>query len=310
MNERPPSRHARTVAVSALVAGFVMLLLAIVLALGGDGGGGSRQARGDTATARTQRPPVPTTAAPAAPAQAAEPGVPATAPGAHKGPAETVPVLVYDVVNQPRPDTADPSTWVPPSEFAAQMAHLADNGYHAVTMRQVWAAWKEGGLLPSRPIVISFDTGYHSVYSNALPAMRERRFVGTLLLAPDQMEADFPASEVKALIDSGWELGAQPVGQGDITSATDEQLNAAIGGARRRLQKEFGRRVEFFSYPAGKSDQRVVGAVQAAGFTGALTLDRGLAAPNDPAYQLKRIPVRNGDGAQGLAAKLKSAGVK
>jgi hypothetical protein len=54
----------------------------------------------------------------------------------------------------------------------------------------------------------------------------------------------------------------------------------------------------------------VSSAVQSAGFLGAVTLQEGLASPQDPPYELKRIPIRNGDGADGLTRKLQSAGVK
>jgi peptidoglycan/xylan/chitin deacetylase (PgdA/CDA1 family) len=307
MSDRPPSRHARTVAVAALVTGFVMFVLAVVLAMSSDDGGRPSSPRAATTSTTAKRPSAPRPAAPAGPA---EPGVPANAPGAHQAASESVPILAYDVINQPRPSVSDPSIWVPPNEFTAQMTYLADQGFHAVTLRQVWAAWKEQGVLPSKPIVITFDTGYHSVYSNAFPVLREHSFPATLFLDPAQTQADFPDSEVKELIQAGWELGAQPSGQGDILSATDEQLAQAIGGARRELQRQFGRRVEFASYPAGKFDQRVSSAVQSAGFLGAVTLQEGLASPQDPPYELKRIPVRNGDGADGLTRKLQAAGVQ
>ncbi len=289
MSDPSPSRHARTVAVSALVTGFVLFVVAIVTAVsgGGDGNGDRRVGATTATTERAERRP-----ARRRPALPAQPSVPANAPGAHKAPDEAVAVLVYDVINEPRADTADPSIWVPPDEFEAQMTHLADNGYHAVTMRQVWAAWKEGGVLPSKPIVISFDTGYHSVYANALPVMRERQFPGTLFLDPAQTEADFPVSEVKGLIGAGWELGAQPSDDGDVP------------GARRRLQREFGRRVEFMSYPGGRFDPTAATAAESAGFLGALTLEEGLASPDEPPFELDRIPIRNGDGAEGLARKL------
>jgi peptidoglycan/xylan/chitin deacetylase (PgdA/CDA1 family) len=306
MSDRPPSRHARTVAVAALVTAFVMFLLAVVLAMS-SGDGGRSPSRAATTSTTAKRPAAPKPAAPAGPA---EPGVPANAPGAHQAASESVPILAYDVINRPKSGVADPSIWVPADEFTAQMTYLADQGFHPVTLRQVWAAWKEQGVLPSKPIVITFDTGYHSVYANAFPVLRERSFPATLFLDPAQTQADFPATEVKELIQAGWELGAQPSGQGDILSATDEQLAQAVGGARRELQRQLGRRVEFLSYPAGKFDQRVSSAVQSAGFLGAVTLQEGLASPQDPPYELKRIPIRNGDGADGLTQKLKSAGVQ
>jgi peptidoglycan/xylan/chitin deacetylase (PgdA/CDA1 family) len=291
---RPPTeeeiRRRRIVAFAALGAAFVMLLLAVVLAVAGSGGddGGGGTAKSETTPARPKRP----KPRPAAPGFTA---VPASAPGAHKAPNEAVPVLVYDVIKEPQPDTANPEDWVPPSEFAEQMDYLSQQGFHPVTLRQVWAAWKEQGLLPSKPIVISFDTGYHSVLANALPILRGHDWMGTLFLQASQTEA-------------GWELDAHGQTGADPTGLSDEELDAEVAGARRSLQQEFSAKVEFFSYPQGRFDDRVAQAVEAAGFLGAATLEEGLATPDEP-YKLKRIKVDNGDGESGLADKLESAGL-
>ena len=66
-----------------------------------------------------------------------------------------------------------PGLYVEPSEFAAQMRALASAGYHAITQDQMWAYWKRGvALPPGKPIVVSFDNGYQSQYTNALPVLR------------------------------------------------------------------------------------------------------------------------------------------
>jgi peptidoglycan/xylan/chitin deacetylase (PgdA/CDA1 family) len=304
---RPPTeeeiRRRRMFAFGALGAGFLMFLLAVVLAVAGSGGdnGGSQLAKPEK-TATTPKRPKPKPSAPAFTP------VPASAPGAHKAPDDAVPILVYNVIREPQPDTASPEDWVPPSEFADQMDYLADQGFHPVTLRQVWAAWKEGGLLPSKPIVISFDTGYHSVLANALPVLRGHEWPGTLFLQASQTEADFPADQVQALLRAGWELDSHGQTGAELTGLSDEELDAEVVGARRALQREFTAKVDFFSYPQGSFDERVAQAVEAAGFLGAATLDEGLATPDAP-YELKRIPIKNGDGEQGLADKLQSAGV-
>jgi peptidoglycan/xylan/chitin deacetylase (PgdA/CDA1 family) len=177
-----------------------------------------------------------------------------------------------------------------------------------VTLRQVWAAWKEGGLLPSHPIVISFDTGYHSVFAKALPLMRGYDWPGTLFLKAGQPASEFPDSEVKQLVAEGWELGTEGRSGEDPTGLSDDQLNADVTGARQTLQSTFGVKVEFFAYPQGSSDDRVRTAVKSAGYLGAVTLEPGLATQGDP-FQLNRIPVQNGDGVSGLAEKLQSTGL-
>lgn len=57
---------------------------------------------------------------------------------------------------------------VSPTEFAANLDYFK-RFYNVVSMSQVAA-----GQLPSRPLVITFDDGYYSVYEHATPALHER----------------------------------------------------------------------------------------------------------------------------------------
>jgi peptidoglycan/xylan/chitin deacetylase (PgdA/CDA1 family) len=305
---QPPTeeeiRQRRILAFSALGGAFVLFLLAVVLAVAGSGGDdGSGASASQTTPARPQRSkPKPKPTAPAFTP------VPANAPGAHKAPNEAVPMLVYNVIKEPEADTANPEDWVPPNELADQMDYLSAQGFHAVTLRQVYAAWREQGVLPAKPVVISFDVGYHSVLANALPILRGHEWVGTLFLQANQTAADFPPEQVKLLIAAGWELDSHGQTGADPSSLTDEELNVEVAGARRRLQQQFTARVDFYSYTQGGDDERVTQAIQAAGFLGAASREEGLARP-DERYQLKRIKLDNGDGETGLAEKLRSAGI-
>ncbi len=94
---------------------------------------------------------------------------------------ERVPILMYHVINPPPAGAPFPGLYVAASEFAAQMQALANAGYHAITQDQMWAYWKRGVMpLPAgqKPIVVSFDNGYQSQYSNALPVLRRLGWVG------------------------------------------------------------------------------------------------------------------------------------
>ena len=48
-----------------------------------------------------------------------------------------------------------------------------------MTMDQMRAYWLRGvALPPGRPIVLSFDNGYHSQYAQALPILRAQGWPG------------------------------------------------------------------------------------------------------------------------------------
>ncbi len=86
---------------------------------------------------------------------------------------------MYHVINPPPAGAKFPGLYVTPEEFAAQMHALAAAGFHAVTMDQMLANWTRGTPLPAgKPIVLSFDNGYQSQYTQALPVLRRLGWVG------------------------------------------------------------------------------------------------------------------------------------
>jgi peptidoglycan/xylan/chitin deacetylase (PgdA/CDA1 family) len=229
-------------------------------------------------------------------------------PGAHRAPHEAVPILMYHLVNTPPPGTELPELWVSRDDFAAQMDWLAQRGYHAATLQQVWDAWHHNGLLPSQPIVISLDDGYTSQLTNALPVLRSHGWKGVLNLQVTQTRYDLKPDAIRTLIRAGWEIDAHTFTHPDLTTVGDDQLRHEVADSRTVLRRTYGVPVNFFCYPAGRFDARVIAALKAAGYQAATTTELGLASPAEPPFQLKRIRVNRSDGVQGLAKNLSSVG--
>jgi peptidoglycan/xylan/chitin deacetylase (PgdA/CDA1 family) len=55
---------------------------------------------------------------------------------------------------------------------------LADLGYHATTMPELFEAWHGGPPLREKPMVLSFDDGDGSHRHAALPILRDRGLRG------------------------------------------------------------------------------------------------------------------------------------
>jgi peptidoglycan/xylan/chitin deacetylase (PgdA/CDA1 family) len=216
-----------------------------------------------------------------------------------------VPILMYHVIGDPRPGAPFPQLFVSAADFAGQMRWLARHGYHPVTLRAVWNHWHRDAPLPKRPIVVSFDDGYRSVAHAALPPMRERGWPGVLNLTVKnlQVRGGLSARQVRRLIVAGWEIDAHSVTHPNLTALDDTQLTHEVAGSRRKLRSLFGVPVDFFCYPAGRYDARVIAAVHRAGFLGATTTREGLARPSEP-YELRRVRVSRGDGVAGFADEL------
>jgi peptidoglycan/xylan/chitin deacetylase (PgdA/CDA1 family) len=214
---------------------------------------------------------------------------------------------MYHVIAAPIQNVAYPDLYVPKSAFAAEIAWLAAHRYHAVTLRRVYDYWHGAATLPRRPVVLSFDDGYRSDYTNALPVLRAHRWPGVLNLKVKNLEQTWGLSpkRVRALVAAGWELDAHTITHPDLTTLDDDDLRREVAGSRQILRRRFDVPVDFFCYPSGRYDARVVAAVRAAGYLGATTTRYGLAAASEP-YTLKRVRVNGSDTIGGFAVKVRA----
>ena len=220
-----------------------------------------------------------------------------------------VPILMYHVISSPPPGAPYPDLYVPRADFAAEVAWLAAHGYRAVTLQQVFDSWRGARTLPSRPIVLSFDDGYLSDVTNALPVLRARHWPGVLNLEVANLRPVWGIRPpgVRKLLAAGWELDAHTLTHPDLTTLDADRLREEVAGSREAIRTRFHVPVNFFCYPAGRYNDAVIAAVQQAGYLGATTTRYGLARPSE-LYTLARVRVNGTDGARGLAAKLGALG--
>jgi peptidoglycan/xylan/chitin deacetylase (PgdA/CDA1 family) len=214
-----------------------------------------------------------------------------------------VPILEYHVLGPPPPEAPYPELFVERSDFRAQLGWLARHGYQAVTLEQVERAWYQGGRLPPKPVVLSFDDGYRPQFTFALPALRRHGWAGVLNLKAEG--SDLYHSDVETMIRAGWELAAHTIHHLDLTELSASQLREEVAGSRAILRREYGVPVRDFCYPAGRFDPTVVAAVEAGGYAGATTEVPGYASRGSP-YELDRFEILRSSGVAGLAAALRS----
>jgi peptidoglycan/xylan/chitin deacetylase (PgdA/CDA1 family) len=222
-----------------------------------------------------------------------------------------VPVLMYHEVRVPPPGAPNPGLFVSERTFDAQAAWLARRGYHGVTMAELRQAWAGRRVLPERPIVLTFDDGYASVYRNVVPVLKRMHWPGVLYMAlgntrnPDGVSR----AQVERMVHADrWELGSHTISHLDLTTLARAQLREETAGARDLIRRWFHLTPRDFCYPAGRFNATVVAAVKAAGYLGATTTMPGFASPKQGFYTLDRVRIDRGDGANGLATKLASRG--
>jgi peptidoglycan/xylan/chitin deacetylase (PgdA/CDA1 family) len=225
----------------------------------------------------------------------------------------TVPILAYHVISVPPPQGApSPAMYVPADEFSSQMAALKADGWHAVTLDQLESYWTRGVPLgPGKPIVISFDDGYASQYTNALPVLKRLGWVGVENLQLSGLppaEGGLSDAQVRGLIAAGWELDTEGISRNeDLITLDADHLRYEVATGRQMLRSRYQVPANWFSYPSGDYDATVVAAVRTAGFVGSTTVVPGWASPQQDRFRLPRLQVRAGTSPPDLLSQITSA---
>lgn len=294
-------RRRRWTVAGVLVA-VVVGLIAVVAVTGASHSDEPSAPTGSEAKRR----PAETTPAEREPARTPEPAAADAAP-----PGKPIPILMYHATEAAPAGAAFPDLWVSGETFAATVDLLAERGYHAITMRDAYDYWKGRRRVSRNPVVLTFDDGFRSHVTNALPALERHGWPGVLYLTVSALHT--PGADgigrggVRRLLRAGWELGSHTMTHPDLTTIGPEELDEEVAGARDWLKREFHQPVGSFCYPAGKNDDTVVAAVEAAGYVTATTVEPGLAGPGD-LLRLPRIRINAGESPETVLERIVDAG--
>ena len=147
---------------------------------------------------------------------------------------------MYHVIAAPPAHAPFPGLYVTPALFDAQMRALRRDGYAAVTLDELERAWRRGGSLPRKPIVISFDNGYRSQYTEALPMLRRLGWAAVENLQLSGLpprQGGLSHREVVSLVRAGWELDTQGYSHADLPLLSAAELRFQILTARTTIER-------------------------------------------------------------------------
>jgi peptidoglycan/xylan/chitin deacetylase (PgdA/CDA1 family) len=201
------------------------------------------------------------------------------------------PILLYHHISD---DGAGNRYFVSLDDFRAQMEALHDWGYTTITASDLAQVIINGGELPNRPVVITFDDGYADVYQNALPIMNEMGFVGEVYIYVDHVsyKGFINTEQIQELANKGWGIGNHSMTHADLT-LHHSSIDLEVQQSRLTLEEETGINVDTFAYPYGKVDDFVIETVRDYGYLAGMGL--GLNYEHTPytLYNLSRIEVQS-----------------
>ena len=187
-----------------------------------------------------------------------------------------VPVVMYHDILPKKEVFFD----VTPEELEADFELIKSEGLTPISLHQLVTHLRTGNPLPEKPILLTFDDGYGGHYEYVYPLLQKYGYPAVFSVYTKNMGIDTGRSHVT------WEqlktMAADPLvtisGHSkthpqDLTKMSDEELQQEIVESKNILERELGESIDYFTYPAGKHDDRVKELVKEAGYVAALAMD-------------------------------------
>lgn len=217
-----------------------------------------------------------------------------------------VPILMYHEVN----DTLENNLYLSVADFRSHLDYFSEAGITPITMEQLWDHWTNQAPLPEKPVVLTFDDGYRSMYTTVFPFLRELGWPGTFYCISDAVWSENFVLEdmIGEMAADGMEIGSHTKSHVELDALTGSELSDQLTLSRDALAALTGTSVTQLCYPAGCYNDETKTAAEAAGYHCAVTTEYGFAAPEQGLFALKRIRVNTGDTGDTLRALFSQLG--
>lgn len=156
---------------------------------------------------------------------------------------------------------------VPLQNFIQQLDWLKEHGYTSVTFDQVYDYMYEGGELPEKPVVFTFDDGRSSQWQ-AAQEMNKRGFKGVFFIMGGGIALE--DDQVREMIAQGHDIEGHTMTHANLEEAPESQLYKEVVESRENIESKFGVDVEFLAWPYGGYREEAVELMKKNGYRGAI----------------------------------------
>jgi len=195
---------------------------------------------------------------------------------------QTVPILCYHRFAR----SCDSPLCMPTEIFEQQLRYLKENGYRVIGPEALAEFLDYRKPIPKNAVMISVDDGYRSTYDMAYPILKKYGFTATLFIYTDYVGVSSQAitwDQLRELKREGFTIGSHSIAHSDLSKQKKDEdkktylarLKREIFRSKQILDEKLGQDTLIFSYPFGRQNQTVVSLARQAGYTVAVTVDRG-----------------------------------
>jgi peptidoglycan/xylan/chitin deacetylase (PgdA/CDA1 family) len=220
---------------------------------------------------------------------------------------DRVPALVYHrFLPREKVDTGEIINHEPTyvsydTAFAEQMAYLHREGYKPIAMND-FVAFQEGrATLPAKPILLTFDDGFMSVYRYAFPILKQYGMQATIFVTPDPDSENF---KKHAAVDSpltpeqmremslhGIAIESHGMTHRYLTEMAPKLARWELEESKKVLEGIVQKPVQFLAIPSGAYNRTVKRLTKEVGYQAVFGMLKGSNHAGSDRYALRRMVI-------------------
>ena len=203
-----------------------------------------------------------------------------------------VSVLMYHMIGSDKNNSAVMTA----ENLRRQLNYLKNNGYHPITLDELYAYVTQGAPLPDKPVCLTFDDGYADSYTIVYPMMKEFHYPWTLFIITGQVGQQNRVTwdQLREMAASHtMTIASHTYSHPKLHEISYAQKKEEIQKAQADIKRELGWDNVWFCYPYGSYDQETEDILKSAGIKMAVTSDGGRVRTGNRPYELKRIWIGN-----------------
>jgi len=212
-----------------------------------------------------------------------------------------VSILGYHDFSETLPET---EMRINTTKFRKQLEIIEQLGITVISL-QDFIAWKSGDIsLPDKCVMLTFDDGWRSVYTDAYPILKELGHPFTLYLYKNYVDGGGKALTtpmIKEMLANGATLGSHSVShplpsmvrrkRDEGPEAFDAYLRVELGESKDFLESKFNVPVTTYAYPGGFFTEEMLMLAPELGYTHLFTVQPAKVRRASPDHALPRYMI-------------------
>jgi len=219
---------------------------------------------------------------------------------------QTLAILAFHKIGQPGNGQYPTWNYIPEVTFVGHLNYLRVNGWQVINLGTFLRGLSEPHTLPERSALLTFDDGYRSMLTVALPLLRRFQYPAVLFVPTgfigrsnafdkgiEPEEAMCNWNDLQQLERHGVSVQSHGVTHSHFSRLNLVKLREELAWSKAQLEKGLGKHVDVIAYPygdAGRDPRALSQLVRGAGYRAACLYKGGMnQLPISNPYCLSRV---------------------